>query len=227
MKNNKTKTIGIVSIIALVAILLISGIFAYLTDADTASNKFTIGKVDIDLIESKWDNATDTDGDGVPDFAENVVPNQTIEKDPKIKNEGENPAYVYIKVTVPVKEVVVAAADGTVSSTTKTATDLFTYTVNTGWTEIASEHAKEVKTGNVVTAHTYVYYYNTELAKDVTTTTALFDSVTFVNVIDEQLTAGAEYTVGVDAYAIQSNSLPDGTTIVGAYSIYVNQHAND
>ena len=221
----KNRVISIIAIIALLLILAVAGIFAYLTSTDTASNKFTVGKVTIDLKEDSWDDAPDTDNDGVPDFAENIVPNQTIAKDPKIKNTGENPAYVYLKVTVPVKKVVVANSDGTVSSRTPVDTELFTYTKKTGWTEIESERGEVKDSSNNVTAHTYVYYYNTALEKNAETTT-LFDTVTFVNVIDNQVDAPGNYHVDVDAYAIQSNNLSGNPTIPAAYSIYVNQNNN-
>ena len=218
----KNRVISIIAIIALLLILAVAGIFAYLTSTDTASNKFTVGKVTIDLKEDSWDNAPDTDNDGVPDFAENIVPNQTIAKDPKIKNTGENPAYVYLKVTVPVKNVVVANPDGTKKA--KADTELFTYTKKSGWVELERGEVKD--SSNNVTAHTYVYYYDGVLEKNAETPT-LFDNVTFANVIDGQIDAPGNYQVEVEAYAIQSNNLSGNPTIQNAYSIYVNQNNNN
>ena len=43
--NNKTKKI--LCTVAIVGVIGVSGIFAYLTDVDTASNKFTVGQVKI------------------------------------------------------------------------------------------------------------------------------------------------------------------------------------
>lgn len=223
MKNKKI--IIIISITVLAAILLITGISAYLTSStETVENTFTIGKVEIKLEEPSWDGAEDTDNDGIPNFAENVVPNQTILKDPQIKNTGENEAYVYIKVTVPVEEVIIADEDGTITSNEKNETDLFKYTINNGWKEIVSER-EDVLEENKVKAHTYVYYYENELVKGATTP-ALFNNVTFVNVVDGQIAAPGSYKINVQAYAIQSKNLKEGTTAEGAYQIYVNQESD-
>ena len=138
--NKKAK--AVIAGLSVFAVVGVSGIMAYLTDLDTASNKFTVGQVKIDLQEDSWDNATDTDSDGVPDFAEDMVPNQTIDKDPKVKNVGKNDAYVYLKVKVPVATVVTANDNGTLKNNgTATKTPLFSYTVptNSKWKIIASQ----------------------------------------------------------------------------------------
>ena len=99
---------------SIVGIVGVSGIFAYLTDTDTASNN-----------------------NGIPDYAENVVPNAIIEKDPQVKNVGKNDAYVFLKVTVPAKNVITAQENGTLENNGQAqATQLFTYTPNAKWTEI-------------------------------------------------------------------------------------------
>ena len=134
------KTKAILCTASIIGVVGISGIFAYFTDTDTATNKFSIGKVDIDLVEETWDDAEDEDSDGIPDFAENIVPGATIEKDPKVENIGKNDAYIYLKVTVPGAKVVTVADDGTKNNDgAETDTQLFTYTTNSGWTEITSE----------------------------------------------------------------------------------------
>lgn len=223
MKNKKI--IIIVSIIVLTAILLITGISAYLTSStEIVENTFTIGKVEIKLEEPSWDGAEDTDNDGIPNFAENIVPNQTISKDPQIKNTGENEAYVYIKVTVPVEEVIVADENGTITNNEKIETDLFKYTINNGWKEIVSER-EDILEENKVKAHTYVYCYENELIKGATTP-ALFNKVTFINVVDGQIAAPGSYKIDVQAYAIQSKNLKEGTTAEGAYQIYLNQESD-
>ena len=226
MKNDNKKTnkiILIVCIIAIISIIGIWGISAYLTDTDTATNQFVVGQVKIELKEPSWESATDLDGNGIPDYAENVVPNDTIQKDPQIKNIGNNSAYVYLKVTVPVKNVVVANNDGTLlNEGNPTNTQLFTYNINNDWKEIVSARKENLNSSNEVESYTYVYYYNKALGGN-ETTTALFNTVTFANLVEGQAELGS-YQIDLNAYAIQSENLPNGTTIEGAYAIYMNQN---
>lgn len=226
MKNDNKKTnkiILIVCIIAIISILGIWGISAYLTDTDTATNQFVVGQVKIELKEPSWESATDLDGNGIPDYAENVVPNDTIQKDPQIKNIGNNSAYVYLKVTVPVKNVVVANNDGTLlNEGNPTNTQLFTYNINNDWKEIVSARKENLNSSNEVESYTYVYYYNKSLGGN-ETTTALFNTVTFANLVEGQAELSS-YQIDLNAYAIQSENLPSGTTIEGAYAIYMNQN---
>ena len=224
----KNKVIGIISIIALLSILIVSGTSAYLTSTDTATNEFTIGSVKIKLLEPTWkgEGVVDTDGDGTPDFAENIVPNATIPKDPQIKNTGENDAYVYLKVTIPAKKVITAAKDGTVlNDGVAVDTPLFTYNVNTDWKEITSAMDTTTNDSDEITEYIHVYYYNKAIKKD-ETTTALFNTVTFANVIDEQIESPGSYNIKIDAYAIQSNNI-NVESIEEAYAIYVNQNKNN
>ena len=219
--KNKTKTILCTA--AIVGVVGVSGIFAYLTDTDTASNKFTVGQVKIDLQEPTWDEADDTDNDGIPDYAEDIVPNATIAKDPQVKNVGKNDAYIYLKVTVPAKSVITAEEDGTrANGGVAQATQLFSYTPNANWTEITSKKATNTNDAGEVESYTYVYYYNTKVAPEATTTT-LFDEVKFANVIEEQIDL-SEQQIDIEAYAIQADNLPADTSIEDAYTIYVNQN---
>lgn len=216
--NSKVKKVLCVS--AIIGVVGISGILAYLTDTDKATNKFTVGEVEIKLTEPKWEELTDTDEDGIPDVAENMTANQTVAKDPTVTNVGTENAYIYLKVTVPKATVITANEDGTLANTGEaTATPLFTYSASNNWTEIT---AQTVETD---TAVTHVYYYNEVVAPEASTD-ALFSSVTFANIIEDQIDEGTSEQIDVEAYAIQSDNLPSGTTVASAYSIYVNQNAS-
>lgn len=83
--------------------LAAGGTAAYLTDFETATNSFTVGKVDIDLDEPNWKPEDNTD----------LVPTQVIRKDPYVANKGVNEAFVYLEVSVPVRNVITVAKDGT------------------------------------------------------------------------------------------------------------------
>ena len=48
----KKRIIAISLIVAMLAVAIIGGSLAYFTDTDAATNTFTVGNVEIDLIES-------------------------------------------------------------------------------------------------------------------------------------------------------------------------------
>ena len=196
---------------ALVGIMTVGGISAYFTDADTVTNEFTIGKVSIDLVEPDWG--------GNPE--ENVTPLQEITKNPKVTNDGINDAFIFMTITVPYANVITANADGTRNEAADT--ELFYYTVNTGWEELS----KTKDTTNKTVTHLYAYSAGntmTALKKDITTV-ALFDKVTVANVIEDQGLECTEQDIVVSAYAIQTNNINGGTTKASnVWSVIANQN---
>ena len=173
---------------------------------------FTVGKVDIELHEDKWDALEDADNDGIPDVAENITPTKTITKDPSIKNIGINDAWVYLEITVPMRYVITANADGSRSEIAYT--ELFSFTKNADWDELSRTVAADKS--EVV----YVYAYNKVIKANEQTKT-LFDHVTFANVIEGQNLEETTQLIRVMAKAIQS----DGTgTAAQAYDKYNNQN---
>ena len=142
----------------------------------------------------------------------------------KIKNTGKNPAYVYLKVMIPKKEVITAEENGKKKNDgSKVLTDLFTYDINSpDWTEIKSNDEESKETTNYTT---HVYYYKNAL-KPGEVTSALFEKVKLVNIIEDQLVNDdASLDIKIDAFAIQSDNLPDETSIADAYKIYLNQNS--
>jgi alternate signal-mediated exported protein len=217
--NKKAK--AILCTASIVGVISVAGVMAYLTDTDTATNTLTTGQVEIDLQEPLWDAADST-------THQNLAPNAVVTKDPQVKNTGKNSAYIYLKVTVPVKKVKTANADGTLKNNGAAAdTQLFTYELaeNSKWNEITSKRQTNVNsTTNEVESYTYVYYYNEAVAPNATTD-KLFTQVKYANVIEGQNDNSTE-EIDIKAYAIQSDSLPANTTIAGAYDIYVAQNAD-
>lgn len=117
--NTKRRTAVTLAACALIATLGVAGTFAYLTDKTDATNNFTFGDVKVNTLEPAWDT-TDTDGDGIPDMAEDVVPNQQIPKSVQTENVGINDAVVFIKVTVPLEVVTRVSDNGTAERTPST-----------------------------------------------------------------------------------------------------------
>ena len=206
MIKNKKMVKGI-ALAAMLAALAAGGTAAYLTDFETATNSFTVGKVDIELDEPNWK----------PDDNTKIVPTQVIKKDPFIKNRGINEAFVYLEVSVPVRNVITAAQDGTRNALAKT--ELFSYTKNKEWTQLERKAIGQ----NMV----YTYAYN-HILKPGEKTTTLFNTVTFANIIEGQLDT-QQLDMPVRAYAIQSTNTGEVKTTIpeqaaAAYQKYVNQN---
>ena len=94
MRKSKKQLLRTLIACGLVVSVAAGGTVAYLTDAETATNTFTVGKVKIDLEEPSYPG---NDSDEV----KNIIPNQEIVKDPQIENTGNNDALVFIRVEIP------------------------------------------------------------------------------------------------------------------------------
>lgn len=207
---NKKKLITTLGALSLAATITIGGTVAYLTDQDAADNKFTVGKVEVELEEPSWEEEEHQD----------LQAGESVEKDPHITNTGVNDAYVYLEVQVPMETVITAAEDGTrENGGVAVNQELFTFTANKNWTQIS----KTESNGYMV----YVYSYDKILASGESTNT-LFDTMTFANVIEGQIDS-REYIVPVEAFAIQTANTGDGSgnipaEALAAYQKYVNQN---
>lgn len=173
-------------------------------------NEFTLGKVDIELLEPEWK----------PEENKEVVPLQTIKKDPQIKNTGINDAFVYLEVSVPMAEVIAADEAGNRRPSAKQ--ELISFTQDGKWTLLNRQETENTAV--------YVYGYN-EVVRPEQTTAPLFQTVTFLNIIEGQLD-GAKLNMPIKAHAIQSaNTGGSETTVVGrmkeAYQKYLNQNRTD
>ena len=189
---------------ALIALMAIGSTFAYFVDRDSVTNNFTVGDVEISVSEPNWD----------PDEGLDITPNKVMKKDPKITNDGANDAFVFMRVTVPRATVKTANDDGTLNA--KANQDLFTYAANSGW--------KLIKSDNGTYSSEYVYAYAgdkmTALAPGQSTGT-LFDTVKFINIIEEQLD-GQDLDIVIDTMGIQTADL--GTENPNEiYNIILNQ----
>lgn len=198
MKNKKIRMITVAT--AMAAALAAGGIMAYFTDGDTATNTFTVGKVSIDLQEPNWD----------PDNATDLTPEEETKKDPQIKNDGVNDAYVFLKVTVPYANVVTASDDGTKKAAADT--ELWHYDVKDGWTELTAYLNKD--TTNKTVTHLYAWTGDTAQAmkavKAGETTGSLFDWVQVANIVEDQQIETTTQNIKVDAYGIQTDNINDG-----------------
>ncbi len=214
---NKKKTIIAAAI--LLAIFAVGGAVAYFPDTETKTNTFTVGNVDISLTETAWVE-TDSDSDGVPDAAENVMPGDSVAKNPVITNDSdENAAYVFAKVEIPCATV----TDDSTNPATVTAEEIFSLgTIGTGWNLMTNGQCTEDATTHKYVA-TKIYNYGT--ASGMTSlaggasTPALFTAVTLNTNIDgsEDGLTGAQNIV-VTGYGIQADNIASTTAPATVWS---------
>lgn len=88
----KKKIAIVVSVVALVALAAIGATLAWFTDSKDVTNVVTMGNVQIKLEEPQFTAAH------ADNTITDVVPNQSIVKDPTITNTGKNDAYVRVQV---------------------------------------------------------------------------------------------------------------------------------
>ena len=173
------------------AVLLVGSSFAFFMDKESVTNPFTVGNVKITVTEEHFDETT----------ARDITPNKVIPKDPVVTNTGVNDVYAFVSVKVPKANVETANADGTLNAAKNQ--DLFTYKVNDNW--------KLIKTNDADDHTEYIYAYSDangtlkKLAKS-EKTNAVFDSVKFINIVDEQQ-SGVNLSIDVNGIGIQTADL--------------------
>lgn len=226
--NKKVKMATICA--SLCALLAAGGVLAYFTDRDDAVNELQVGEVKIDLTEPNWDEYPDDNDNDVPDPAEKLVPTQKVNKDPMVTNKGKNNAYIYVKMSVPKKNIFTAETDGSRSNSGQRAVNqLFSFNKTTGGTAVTQDRAANTyDTGWELIAtdftdanvNTYVFGYKTAVAPNASTT-KLFDSVTFCNAVEQQGLENTIQEIKLDAYGIQSDNVG---TMQQAYDKFVKQN---
>ncbi len=209
----KKKIISI-CLVAIIAVMAIAGAsLAYFTDTDKKENVFTVGNVDITLVESKWDASK----------VGNVVPGYTYDKDPVVNNVGSTDAWVRVDVTLSNAAAFEAAAarhniaDLSSIFTIDTETTVTEATFDTTW-----KLANKIE-NNTNDTLTYSYYYRKVLEAG-KNTGALFTAVTipasFTSEDMESIYNGTnhQFTITVTAHAIQT--APSYDTVEDAFAAY-------
>ncbi len=181
-------------LLSMIGILVIAAISAMFSSADLVTNSFTGGKFDIQLIEKNWTYNHNT-----------VTPNEELAKDPKIKNNGDTDAYVFLEVRVPYYSNIRYETNNAgswawgnvpcvkfINSAGESSDSAdFTQTVNANWYLISESDSSETEPK----IHTYIYAYveNTTFSEetsavlkilpclDNTETPSLFDKIKFFN----------------------------------------------
>ena len=147
----KKKVLGISLVVALLAIM-VGGTLAYFTAEDEVTNTFTIGSVKIEVVEDFQEPQT-----MIPVVNANESDPNYINKDARVKNTGDNAAYVQMFVAIP------AALDN--------ADAFIVVDANTGeWTMRAHAGTADF---DGVTYNVYMYRYMKKLEVDTETSNAI------------------------------------------------------
>lgn len=222
VRNREKKGKWRIPVIVLTGLLALSlfagGVLAYMTKRDGLINTFTVGDVHIKAWEPSFPTE-DEDGNGVPDECELVIPYETILKDPRIKNAGNNDAVVFFKVTSPVEMVNLILDDGTRPG--KQEADLFWFkqkddpedlhenNFNENWVELKGIDNKIVECAscnNEGRGYTYIFGYHVRMSPgDITE--ALFDKVQNKRYGSETIKADEIEQIRVEAYAVQADDI--------------------
>lgn len=185
VQNKRSLTKGIIAIACACALALV-GVYAYLTATDQVKNIFGFAdKLDIEVVEPNWDPAN----------AQNLLPTQTVTKDPALHNPNKADVYVFADVVIPQKDIVTANADGMLNESA--VVDLFSYELNDGWT------LKDTLAGDDGTV-TYRYVYN-DVVPAGETSGSIFDQVAIVNYVNEQFnTEELAQQIVINGYGAQA-----------------------
>lgn len=191
MKNvMKSKILIPVSFFLLILCFSVGVTFSYMSDSQKITNKFDPAAGKLKIEEPGYDEKTD--GDRI------MKPGMSAVKDPVVKNTGEVPLYVFLKVTVPVKNVRTVTEKVHISA--KANRELFSYDIGSGWVQVGGR-VLEISGA----ARTYVYI-NGPLAPG-ESTLPLFETVEYINILEGEIDPDEDLLMEVKAFGIQSDNL--------------------
>jgi len=176
--------------LAILLILLLAAggiVFALLIDTDTSVNTFTTGDVAIELTEPSWTGPQVT------------RPGKSFRKDPQVTNTGRNSAVVFLEVLIPRADVRIYTEGEPDMLSSRTGRDLFTFEPGSDWLLLREEIYEEGE--SAWTRRVYGLKYELEPGN---TTRPLFETVTFIPMVEGDLPMGTGIDIIVRACALQS-----------------------
>ena len=217
-KKKKRSPALAAAIVAVFMLLVIVTTMAMFTSKDLITNTFEAGRLDIVLLEPNWKASN----------AKNIVPGDVVAKDPKIVNNDEVDAYVFLKVTIPCAQVILEYTQGenkgkAIDGTGDIDTPMYKFIVDgatpdrdstTGFGQVFRSSWVEVQKGsNGDGTYSYIYGYKGEnvsglqALKTGEQTSALFDKFIVTNFNETKLDRTRDYSIIVEAYGIQTQYL--------------------
>lgn len=195
--NTKKKIISICLAVCLIAIAVTGFSLAYFTDNDSKTNTFTVGNVDIELVEPTWERnpnyvASSDDANG---GLTNVQPGVAYTKDPTVNNIGANDAWIRVNVKLTSASAFKAAAKEHGITDLST---VFGGHDESKWTRASITEDEDADT------ITYSYLFN-EIVVPGASTGALFTTVTIPGAFTSaEMEAIGNFEIIITADAIQA-----------------------
>lgn len=196
-------------------VLLLTALFAvssgitgaFLTDhTGPLSNLITPGEIKVKLTEPSWEK----------EKAENLLPGVSVPKDPTVTNTGRSDAWIFLKVSVPVKTIRLVDAQSK-KAQAASAAELFSFTAGENWKLVQKSEEPE-KT-------VYIYGYYKPLRPD-ETTEPLFEKAVLVNYLEGELTAADKPEMPIRAFAVQTGISANGEDPSEVYQSYLKQEGS-
>lgn len=220
--KTSTKTLLILFSVVLLVVASVMGTLAYLTDTESATNTFTVGKVDIKLDEAKVgeDGKAIEDADRVTENSYHLLPGGVYDKDPTVTVlKGSDTSYIRAIVTLTFDHELTAE---TLAMNLDT---IFTGYNQTNWPR-KSRVAKTVTEGSgdtekKYTVITYEYRYKETVAAPTADVKlpALFTKVEIPGTwTNADMAAVGNFTIGVEAHAIQATGFDDADAAWAAFA---------
>ena len=204
---------------ALCAILLVAasvmGTLAYLTDTESVTNTFTVGKVYIELDEADTDDSTpNKDRDQANRY--HLIPGNKYEKDPTVHVEaGSEPAWLFVEVENNIQEIEAATGDGY--------TCIADQLTANGWRHLKDNIYYQPHTTKVSTVKDYVVFNNFKIVGAKAVNNDANGTTTFD--IDNYNTEDyANRVIKVTAYAIQMAGFENNAS--AAWTAFQQQNPN-
>lgn len=207
-KLNIKKKLAIAIIFSTIVIVMVGFSVAFLTGTDKVTNVFSSGGIKINLTESKYTgNASDA--------VKNLAPNGEVPKNPAVSNVGTNDVYVFVKISVPVKNVTMVGDDGTKDGSGKKNQEIFYFKQNTDSLKLHENNFRlssdgfveltEVEEGTDMKGkeRTYIFGY-TKKIKNGDVTPELFDKIQLKNILENEIDSSLAQNIEITANTIIS-----------------------
>lgn len=177
---------------------------AYLThSAPKVENLIEPGSLQAELTEPAWKE----------DLGENMLPGETRAKDPTVQNTGTCDAWVFLEVSVPMREI--RLVDKSSKRKLPAAmTELVSFRADQSWELLE----KQQENGCM----RYLYGYPSVLAVQ-EKTPPLFSQITMANYLEGELDPGESLEIPIEVRAIQSTACREGTPLKEIYETYLKE----
>lgn len=180
---------------------------SYLTSyPEQLENIVSTGFLGIVLKEPGWNEQE----------AENLLPRSTVTKNPTSENTGNTSAWMFARVTVPLRTIALVD-EKTRRKTEEKETELFSFQVLPEWEQISRRQQPD--------SVEYVFGYQ-QIVEPGKKTAPLFEQVMVVNYLEGELSGEEVLEIPVEVMAIQSSACASGTSLAEIYQIYLQQETN-